>query len=208
MNKILIINPKPHTELGGIESYTSKLIQIFLNNGYKVFELSQMPSEVCKIKNQHHNFYFINHPYYIKSKLDYKKYNFLIRYIKLFWISIKVNWLAKKIIKQNEINIVIDNNLTTYISFIRRVKYFWIQHFNAEIVIGTKIRRLLKKILFIKDRFNFPNIITFTKKDVEYLVENHLVKIKKQKIHQITPGIVLKLHTHTHKRTQSNCIHW
>ncbi|WP_033160238.1 hypothetical protein [Mycoplasmoides alvi] len=38
--KILILNLKHHLNLGGVETYTKNLINLFLNEGHTVFEIN------------------------------------------------------------------------------------------------------------------------------------------------------------------------
>lgn len=203
LKKVLILNSKTHTELGGIETYSHKLINLFLKNGYQVFELSQQPvvSEK-KINSTLGQYIFVNHNFYKKTKI--KKtilpfYNSFLLYI----TSVKVNKLHKKLVKKYKIPIVIDNNFSIKISFCKNTKYFWVQHFDAETIKDSFLKRIIKKILLIKNRFNFPAIITYTQKNIDYLIKNKLVNPKKSKIYSIVPGIIIPSNTHTHTQTSS-----
>ena len=58
MKRVLIVNPKPHIELGGVENYSLNLINILLKNNYKVFEISQMFKDKNKVNDIEHQNYF------------------------------------------------------------------------------------------------------------------------------------------------------
>ncbi|WP_027124264.1 glycosyltransferase family 4 protein [Mycoplasmoides pirum] len=188
--KILILNSKPHFNHGGIETYSTHLINFFLEKKYKVFEISQLP-EKNFLEDFDENFYFIYHDFYNKSKLNKKKYSYFLTYFKLFWISVKVNKLAKKIIKKYNIDVVIDNNFATYITFVKNVKYIWVQHYDWNIIRGKKIISFLRKILFVKNRLLYPNIVVYSSFDKEFLIKYKLINQTKTNIFDIFPGFFL-----------------
>ncbi|WP_033160223.1 glycosyltransferase family protein [Mycoplasmoides alvi] len=206
MKKILIINSKPHFELGGMETYSKKLIQIFLDAGHEVYELSHIPSRnIQNVKNN--KYHFIYHDYFNKSKLNYKNYSFFIKYLKLTIIGFKVNKLANKWIKKENINIVIDNNFATKITFIKNVKYIWVQHFDWNLILGKDIfTNLIKKFLNIKKRIFFPNIVTFTTKDKHYLLDKKLISNKN--IYPIASGVVSSTHTQASAMKLHSLVDW
>ena len=82
MKKILIINARPHNQVGGMETYSKLLINLLISKGHEVFEISQNSCVNDIIINKNYN--FIHHNYFNKTlKWKNKKIDFIFTYIKL-----------------------------------------------------------------------------------------------------------------------------
>ncbi|WP_027124294.1 glycosyltransferase, partial [Mycoplasmoides pirum] len=169
MKNILIINENIHIKIGGIETYSANLINILLKNNFKVFEFSLKNSSVSKVEKNY---------VLIKNKI-FNKINFKNKLINNFLYTLKLNKYINKIIKQNKIDVVIQNNFIFPVSkFKKNVKYIWIQHFDWSFYLSekSKLKFWLKKIFNLKNNFSYPNIVVFNKIDKFFLKSNKIVK--------------------------------
>ncbi len=126
--KILIVNANPHWQIGGMETYTRHLIDAFLGAGHEVFELSQTPKE-DRNDIDHPRFRYVHHDNVQRFGLN-ESASFLSVYLKVYLIGRKVDKIARKLIKNEKIDVVIDNNFSTHIKFVKGVKYIYVQHFD------------------------------------------------------------------------------
>ncbi|WP_033160225.1 glycosyltransferase family protein [Mycoplasmoides alvi] len=201
MKKILIINVKPHTEIGGIETYSKKLINLFLKQNFQVFELpcsfDNTWNEVDS-SNSNDNYHLLtNTTFWNKTWKNL---------IGPFFNTIKKNKFINKVIRENKIDIVVQNNFSfPKLKFLPNVKYVWVQHFDWWFYKSNKYAAFIKKILNIKDNFLFSNIVVYTKKDKDYLLAKKLVK-NNTNIYSIVPGII-SFNTHTHTQASAMKLH-
>lgn len=123
MKKILILNDKHHSNIGGTETYTKNLIKILNANNHKVFEInffsekSETLSEIPNYQNIVHKIKF--HP------ISLKVFNLPFMLFKLILKTLKFNKLVNKTIKNKKIDIVIDNTVKS-IPYVKKKKVSYI----------------------------------------------------------------------------------
>lgn len=172
---ILILNDNHHSNIGGTETYTKKIMEILTKNNHKVFEinfLKQKNDFKKKIKNYEHINHKIEFPL-IKSKNIYSIF-LIFKFILSTW---KFCRLINKTIKSKKINIVIDNTVKS-IPYIKRKKidYIWIAHFDIiKLYNEEKENRFIKRLAIRQNKFKYKKIVVFTEKD-----KNELIKINKK----------------------------
>ncbi|WP_027124267.1 glycosyltransferase [Mycoplasmoides pirum] len=201
MKNILIINKRNHTKIGGIETYCKELINILIKNNFKVFEFSEnnFDSKITK-KN-----YVL-----IKNKI-FNKINFKNKLINNFLYTLKLNKYINKIIKQNKIDVVIQNNfIFPVLKFKKNVKYIWIQHSDWPFYLSekNKFKFWLKKIFNLKNNFSYPNIVVFNKIDKFFLKSNKIVKEKINVVPISTSLNNLSNFSDLEERERESCFYW
>lgn len=172
---ILILNDNHHSNIGGTETYTKKIIKILTEKNHKVFEINFLNTKKDfkeKIKNYEH----INHR--IKFKLIKSKNIYSIFLIFKFMLSTwKFCRLINKTIKKQKISVVIDNTVKS-IPYIKKKKvdYIWVAHFDIiKLYNEGKKGRLIKRLAARQNKFKYKKIVVFTEKD-----KNELIKANKK----------------------------
>lgn len=180
---ILILNDRHHSNIGGTETYTKKIIKILTDNGHKVFEINFFKQK-NDFKNRIKNYEHIDHK--IKFPLiNLKNINLIFLIFKFIWSNLKFCRLISKTIKSKKISIVIDNTVKS-IPYIKRKKidYIWIAHFDITKLCYEEKKVTTKFIKFIAlrpNKFKYKKIILFTQKDKEALLKINK-KIKPENI--------------------------
>lgn len=127
---ILILSDRHHSNIGGTETYTKKIIEILTGKGHTIFEINFFKQKNDFI-NKRKNYENINHK--IKfPPIKLKNINLIFSIFKFMWSSVKFCRLINKTIKKQKINIVIDNTVKS-IPYIKKKKvdYIWIAHFDV-----------------------------------------------------------------------------
>ena len=219
--KILILNEYHHTEIGGKERYVRHLIDILTRNNFKVYEMN-MYKKITNSTFSHKNYSYIEsniHNNHLIKPTNKNKIDQLIFYTKLIIAYIKWKHEVKKIIKKENIEVVIDNTYNSPISFVKSVKYIWVQHLDFPIYtniflsflsknIFTKMfGKIGRNILGIKNRLNFPNIVTYSKEDesllIRYKEKWHLDRHNKSRYYPIalSSKYIRDINNYTHTHT-------
>ncbi|WP_033159848.1 glycosyltransferase family 4 protein [Mycoplasmoides alvi] len=196
MKKILILTHHNSNDIGGIERYVKNLIEIFTSNSYLVYEINIF-SEKKYLNFAKHNYNYIYTPFFEKLNLKNKEkeisnkniWKKIFYYFKFYLCELKNCFFIKKFVKQNKIDIVINNNFSTPLFFNKNTKYIWVQHFDEKIYSSISMfQKIIRKLLFIKNVLHYPNLVLFSQKDTKIFIEKKMVK-KNTNIKDIVPAI-------------------
>lgn len=178
---ILILNDNHHSNIGGTETYTRKIIEILTEKNHKVFEINFLKQKNYfkeKIKNYEH----INHKIefsLIKSKNIYSIF-LIFKFLLSTW---KFCRLINKTVKTKKISVVIDNTVKS-IPYIKKKKvdYIWVAHFDIiKLYNEEQKNKFIKRLAIRQNKFKYRKIVVFTEKDKNELIKKNK-KMKSENI--------------------------
>lgn len=169
--KILIITSHSHNNVGGIETYSLKIIHLLLNN-FKNIEIDEFITESDNLSSNLDNVKIIRNNYK-KSKI-----NFIDYYRKIINTRNSIYLLNYK----NKYDLIIDNTSYFFKKLNNLNHYIWVQHFDITVYDNLNIKNRFKRIciklykkifLRIKNPFlNNYNIVVFDNETSKIIINS------------------------------------